>query len=159
MLEFNATFLIAIFSFIIFMILMNLVLYKPMREIVEKRERLLTENEKSVDVNTRKIDELHKIKEEKLNETRIEARAIISEITTQAKQEKNQILSDFVQQVRNEREAAYNQLESEISNAKTELKDEVVAFAKEIADKISGHSVICENVEERDIDEVLHDGI
>ena len=132
MLEFNATLLIAMLSFIIFMCIMNLVLYKPMREIVEKREQLLADNANTVNSNHKKIEELHKIKEEKLNETRIEARSIISEITTKAKQEKNQVISDFVQQVRTERENACHQLENEIAHAKSELKDEVVEFAKEI---------------------------
>ena len=63
MLEFNATLLIAMLSFIIFMCIMNLVLYKPMREIVEKREQLLADNANTVNSNHKKIEELHKIKE------------------------------------------------------------------------------------------------
>ena len=42
--EFNGTFLIAAISFIIFTLLMNKILYKPVSEIIEKRKLFFEEN-------------------------------------------------------------------------------------------------------------------
>ena len=44
MLEFNATFFVAMFSFIIFMLMMNSILYKPLSKIVEQREGIINGN-------------------------------------------------------------------------------------------------------------------
>ena len=40
MLEFNATFFVAMFSFIIFMIMMNAILYKPITRIEELCQKI-----------------------------------------------------------------------------------------------------------------------
>lgn len=42
--EFNATFLIAIISFITFTILMNVILYRPLERIVDERKELIEKN-------------------------------------------------------------------------------------------------------------------
>ena len=53
MLEFNATFFVAMFSFIIFMIMMNAILYKPITRIEEERENLISKNYKDACVAVR----------------------------------------------------------------------------------------------------------
>ena len=58
MLEFNATILIAMLSFIIFMMLMNVILYKPMLQIVQKRKNLLLMNENDIKENEQSASEL-----------------------------------------------------------------------------------------------------
>ena len=42
--EFNATFLITIISFITFTILMNVILYRPLERIVDERKKLIEKN-------------------------------------------------------------------------------------------------------------------
>ena len=42
--EFNATFFITAISFIVFVFLMNTILYRPLEKIVDEREKLITEN-------------------------------------------------------------------------------------------------------------------
>ena len=42
--EFNATFLITIISFITFTILMNAILYRPLERIVDERKELIEKN-------------------------------------------------------------------------------------------------------------------
>ena len=65
MLEFNGTLLIALISFVVFMFLMNMVLYKPMLEIVEKRKRLLAQNEEETNANNQQSHNLTDEKTEK----------------------------------------------------------------------------------------------
>ncbi len=49
--EFNGTFLIATISFIIFTLLMNKILYKPINDIIEKRDRLFDDNKTKIRVH------------------------------------------------------------------------------------------------------------
>ena len=44
MFEFNATFIVAILSFTIFIIIMNIIFYRPMLEIIRKREDYINSN-------------------------------------------------------------------------------------------------------------------
>ena len=42
--EFNATFIISAISFIVFVFVMNTILYRPLERIVEEREKLISQN-------------------------------------------------------------------------------------------------------------------
>jgi F-type H+-transporting ATPase subunit b len=51
--EFNATFFITAISFIVFVFLMNTILYRPLERIVDEREKLISENyEKAKELNS-----------------------------------------------------------------------------------------------------------
>ena len=42
--EFNATFIVSIISFVVFVLIMNKIFYVPITKIVEEREKKLKEN-------------------------------------------------------------------------------------------------------------------
>ena len=64
--EFNATFLATIISFIVFVLLMNKILYAPILNIMEQRKAFVDGNYKTVEKNEAKIKKLVQKKEEKL---------------------------------------------------------------------------------------------
>lgn len=44
MLEFNATFLVSMISFIVFIIIMNAIFYKPILGVIEERENFINDH-------------------------------------------------------------------------------------------------------------------
>lgn len=44
MLEFNATFLVSMISFIVFIIIMNAIFYKPILGVIEEREKFINDH-------------------------------------------------------------------------------------------------------------------
>ena len=64
--EFNATFLATIISFIVFVILMNKILYAPILNIMEERKNFIDGNYKSAEENNAKSQKLTQEKEEKI---------------------------------------------------------------------------------------------
>ena len=56
--EFNATFLATIISFVLFVILMNKILYAPILSIMEERKAFIDGNYKSAKENDEKVAEL-----------------------------------------------------------------------------------------------------
>ena len=44
MLEFNATFIVAIISFAVFIVIMNAIFYRPILEIIKKRDDYINSN-------------------------------------------------------------------------------------------------------------------
>ena len=71
--EFNGTFLATIITFILFVFLMNKVLYVPILGIMEKRRIFVDENYKNTESNNLKADELTKEKEGKLLDAKNDA--------------------------------------------------------------------------------------
>lgn len=159
MLEFNGTLLIALISFVIFMFLMNMILYKPMLEIVEKRKRLLAQNQKETDANRQQTQNLTNEKSEKLQEARFESRQIISEIVDEAKSKKNDIVAETTQNAQNRLQSTKNELSNEAQNLKNAVKNDVVELAQEILTKVTGREIAITNVDENKINEVMNNGL
>ena len=60
MLEFNATFFVAMASFVIFMMIMNAILYKPLERIVKERQDIIDKNNLKSKIADEKCDVLEK---------------------------------------------------------------------------------------------------
>ena len=159
MLEFNGTLLIALISFVIFMFLMNIILYKPMLEIVEKRKRLLEQNQNEVNENNQQAQDLMDEKSGKLQEARSESRKIISDIVDDAKSKKNEIVAESTQNAQNRLQSTKDELANEAQNLKNEVRNDVVGLAQDILAKVTGREIAITNVDEHKIDEVMNNGL
>ena len=63
--EFNGTFFATIITFIVFVFVMNKILYAPILKVMEEREEFIRSNYKEADDNNAKSDELTQEKAEK----------------------------------------------------------------------------------------------
>ena len=159
MLEFDGTIVIAFFSFIIFMILMNIVLYKPMREIVDKRNSLIDGNYDTARANKETTGELSIQRDEMLDSARKKARNIISDNTQKAKDKRNLAVQDANAKSVQVRDNYKQEISVEKQVVQKELKSDVVKFAQEIINKVAGGEVIIADVPDAKIDEVLDNGL
>ncbi len=57
MIEFNATFIVSIVSFVVFIFIMNLIFYKPVLSIIRKREEYIIDNNNEAKDLTRRTNE------------------------------------------------------------------------------------------------------
>ena len=64
--EINATILVSAISFIVFIFIMNKILYKPVLEIMEKRQNYIESNKKEADEHHKKAQIYLRIKTQKL---------------------------------------------------------------------------------------------
>ena len=91
MIEFNATFIVAILSFAVFIIIMNAIFYNPILNIVRKREDYINSNNDSAEeFNTTAKEYLntHSDKiEEKQNECRAKFRSSIEDLQKKSREE------------------------------------------------------------------------
>lgn len=127
MLQFNATLIFVMGSFVIFMLLMKALFFDPMLKIKAERERKLTEDR---DAAQRFAQEYEKIRLEYdagLKEARREAHRLIQELRQQAKTSAQKTLSQARVNAQSEmdrnmnelaewRESTYQQLETERAN-------------------------------------------
>ena len=159
MLEFNATFLVAMISFGIFMLLMNLILYKPLLEIVEKRKNLLEDNADEIRTNEQTAATLEANKNQALKEARVKVRQTVDEIAKNANKEREIEILDATSKAIQDLDNAKRELQQEVQVVKNELKGDVINFAQDITGKILNMDIAVSNVSDEKIDEVLNNGL
>ncbi len=138
MLEFNATFFIAMISFVIFMIIMNAILYKPLERIVTERRNLIDKNNLKAKIAQEKTDILKKWQISSIEKAQKSSRETYQKILNEYKAKKDSIIESEKNLSRKEIAIAQAETKSEVIEAKHELKEEVNILADIITSKILG---------------------
>ena len=69
MIEFNATFLVAMLSFVLFIMIMNAIFYRPVLNIMRKREEYINSNYNEANSNSEEAQKLDAQRTEKIQQT------------------------------------------------------------------------------------------
>lgn len=155
MLEFNATFLVAMFSFVIFILIMNQIFYKPIFKIINERQKFIDDNYSDAKNSGEKAESILKEKEERLNKTLNASRKIVSNKVDEA----NQKAKSITEEAKNSSMNKISEAKHELSQAETQttnvLKDNVKDLAENISSKILGENISIDNVDYNLVDKVL----
>ncbi|MBE7707678.1 MAG: ATP synthase F0 subunit B [Cyanobacteria bacterium SIG27] len=154
--EFNATFLATIVSFIIFIFLMNKILYAPILDIIEKRKNFIDENYKSAAQNKDEANALIEKIEDKRNVAKDDARIQYSETIDEFKNQKKQVILEAQKAANEELSASNLELNSISNKTKESLKDSMVGLANDIVEKIIGYKPEVQGFDNEKIDEILY---
>ena len=136
--EFNATFIVAFISFIIFIITMNMILYQPISDIVEKRQKFIDENYNEANVNNEKSKNLLKDKENKIQYIKNNAKEKLLNAQDNAKEKKNHNIHIAKQQANVDIEEKIIDFQNQSNNAREVLKNDTISLAQMICDKLIG---------------------
>lgn len=151
--EFDATFIIATISFIVFVLIMNRIFYAPILKIMQERQNLVEENYSSAKATKLETQKEIDYRNSELEKSREEARNVISEnlqaLKTQRSKKIDEYKDEFYGNVAKERD----NLKQSAIEAKETLKDNVVDIAKEISEKILGSSVSTSTIDKSQIKE------
>lgn len=139
MLEFNATFFIAMVSFVVFMVIMNAILYKPLERIVKERQDLIDKNHQKAQTAKEKYDILKQWQESSMAKAQKEAGKTYQRILNEYKAQKETMLELNKNLSRKEIAVAAAELDGQVVEAKYELKPEVKTLASIISSKILGY--------------------
>ena len=134
--EFNATFFLSAISFIIFTLLMNKILYRPVMEIVEKRKTFFEENDSNAKDNESKTKELLKNKETKIQSANKKAKTFLFEGNNALKEKKQQHLKKAKEKIVASLNLEKQNLESEHKHLKESILSEVDEIANQILENI-----------------------
>ena len=104
--EFNATFIIAFISFIVFTVIMNIILYKPINDIVQKRKDFIDANYNEAKSNADKTRTILDERKNKLASARQNAKERSEEKINSAKNKKDEITSKAKQSAKENIEKA-----------------------------------------------------
>lgn len=134
--EFNATFLISAISFILFTLLMNKIFYKPLGKIMNERENFINDNLNDAKISNDKAEFLLKDKDEKLANSLIEARAIVSKELDATNKQSAQITAQAKQKAKNEVDLAKQNLSCEVEGFEDELNSKINELSEFLKNKI-----------------------
>lgn len=136
LLEFDGTFLFALISFIIFVFLMNLILYRPIVKIIDERQKFLDKNKETVFQSKQKAKDVVQKMNDEILSTKLEASNILSENQNALKAEKENEIQAKKDEIKEKLISHNNSLKANKNEAKAQLKNEINDFVKMSVSKI-----------------------
>ncbi len=134
--EFNATFIVAMFSFVVFIFIMNTIYYKPVLKIIEERKSLVDGNYEHAKQSGEKAEVLLVQTQQQLDEASKKARNVVTSAVDKTTAQSALATSDAQKNSRAKISKAKEKLsaqEQEIAAA-LDIKD----LAKSVSNKIFG---------------------
>ena len=141
MIEIDLTMPFQIAFILIMIVIMNIVLYKPIRSILAERDKRIGGLEKDV-------EEFHKNAklrleefDEKLNGARSRAKSELDRVRAETQAVGNEKVAEIRKEVEAHKASNQSLIQVEFARASQELQGQVDGFAREIAGKIIGRAV------------------
>ena len=151
--EFDATFLIAAISFIIFIFLMNKIFYAPILKIMQERQTFVEQNYENAKLINKETQEKIEYRESELKKSRTEVQTMISENSKILKKEGSEKVAQYKTELYENIKIEKDSLKNSAIGAKEILKENVVYIAKSISTKILGNSINIETINKDQIKE------
>ncbi len=132
---------IQIINFLLLIWILNVLLYKPILGMIEKRKQRFAESEAEVKRLQQTVEEKMAAYEEKLRQAKAAALDEKNEIIRQGSEEAKAIIDAVRGQIPGMMEEFHKRMEGEIGSAKGILAQQAQGLSVEIAEKVLGRSI------------------
>lgn len=153
--EINGTIIVSAISFIIFIFIMNSLLYEPILKIVQQRNEYVDNNKDQAVANKNKADGLIEDKNKKITEHHKKSRDIVAATVESLKEEKSRMLGNTKSDMANYFNSKKQAIAGERDNTVDNLAYNVADIANNITTKLVGYGVAFEPLEEDEVKEVI----
>lgn len=153
--EFNATLLISSISFVIFVIIMNQILYKPILAIMRQRKDYIDNNKLAVDEHKKHAQMLIDDKDKKIVEANKKSRDIVAATVESLKAEKSKMLGNTKSEMNDYFNSKKQTIAEEKDNTVNNLAFNVADIANNITTKLVGYGVAFDPLSEAEVKEVI----
>lgn len=136
LLQIDGTFIVIGVSFIVFMLIMQVIFYGPMFKIKKQRQDYIEENEHQTANMNKSAEKLLQKQEEELKQARTASKDVISKVVEDANAAKNTAVKDASKKASESLEKAKEQVLQKKQDAKESLSKEVFALAEDIVGKV-----------------------
>lgn len=141
MIDINDSLFWQIGNFLLLMLLMNFVLYKPIRGILKKRAAKVAELNSDITSNEEGV----KTKTEEMEAQKAEARragaSVREDIKGEGRKVERQMIDDATKEMEQSVAKVREQITADIGKARDELKGQVQSFGVELAQKVLGRTI------------------
>lgn len=136
--DFNATLPLMILQFLLLMIILNLIFYKPITNILDERDEYIRNSLTTASAYLLKADELTRLYEEELAKSRKKAQNIIQLSREEAQEivsikikdtqiEAEKLISEASEQLKIQKERAIKTLEKQVDILSEKIKDKLLS--------------------------------
>ncbi|MBP2652695.1 MAG: atpF [Firmicutes bacterium] len=141
MVDLNATLIAQIINFIILVVILTWVAYKPLMKALADRQARIADSLETAEREKTAAEELKKEYQEQLAQARTQAQAIVEKATKLAEQTKDEILQEARAEHARLLKEAQQEISRERERALTQLRAEVVSLSIAAAGKVIGHNI------------------
>jgi len=141
MLNINGTLILQIANFLVLLLILNLILFKPIRRILSQREEEFQSRRKVIDDYQSRAQQIQKDIEEGKVLARKEGYTAKEMLKNQALEEEKGILQEAGSAVEQKLTAAKKDIEAKTAAAREALEGQIASFSKELAQKVLGRSI------------------
>jgi F-type H+-transporting ATPase subunit b len=141
MLEINSTFFFQIGNFLLLLLLLNIVLFRPIRRIMIRRDEELDSLQKSIQDYQGRSEQNEKNIEEGMVLARKDGFAVKEKLKGTGLEEGKVVLQGANSSVEEKLGKAKSEMEMKMADVRKALKDQVAGFSTELAEKILGRSI------------------
>ncbi len=134
----DGTLIVQAVNFLVFLVLINKFLFKPLLELLEEREREIGSVYSEAEALKVKAEELLKEVDEILSKAKEEAKRLIDSAVREAREEKEKIISRAQEEALAKIESAKREIWESFEREKEKLEKEAERIADEIIKKILG---------------------
>lgn len=153
--EFNGTFLATIITFVLFVFIMNKILYAPILGIMEERKNFIDSNYKDASENDKKCEVLSEERETELNTAKNDARIKYLSTIDEFKQDRQTKIESAQEAEREELERSNEELAHLSDEVKDGLKGSMANLASDIVEKVIGYRSEVQGFDSSVVDSVL----
>jgi len=140
-LEFNATLLAQIVDFIILLIFLRLVAYKPLMKVLKDRQDYIEKNIAAAEQERQQAEQLRAGYEAEMRRARQQAQEIIQKATKAGEEQASEIIESAKSEAARIKEATLADIQREKEKAVAELREQVATLSVLVAGKIIGRQM------------------
>ena len=141
MIDIDLTMLIQIANMLLLIVVLNAVLYKPIRAIIEERQKKITGLDEGIDQYKKnsllRLDEFA----QKMKAARIRAKKEYESARNAALAESTEKLAGIRKEVEEQKIGQLADIEKQFAVAQSELQSQIAGFASEMAGKVLGRAL------------------
>ena len=130
-----------IVNFLVLMFVLNTVLYKPIRGILQQRAEKFAQLNGEISRSLEGVDAQARALEAERASARGQGAALREEIKTAARGQERELISGATKEMEETVAKVRQQIASEIGGVREQLKGQVQAFGRELAQKLLGRSI------------------
>ena len=141
MINLDITLVIQMINFLILLFVLNLILFRPIRNIIKERNQIVDTFNSDIASLTDSAQESMDQFELKIQEARKQGVARVQSMKDEGEVAEVELIAATTQEVQAKIEEARNKVAADIQEARTQLQTQVQAFSVAVTEKILGRSI------------------
>ena len=140
--DFDATLPFMALQFLVLMVVLNAVFYKPLTKMLDERDEYIRTTQLSAGERLAKAQKLAQEYEQKLGETRKQSQAVIAAAQADAQKTASAKVAEAQKEAQVAREKAGQEIEQQKQEAMRSLEQEVDVLSRQILEKLLGTALV-----------------